>query len=76
MPTMGIAAPLIEPDPVIENKEKSNRNPSGLTTTLSLASCPALSIKSGFTADNLPIGLQISIILPFERFLLEDSQLH
>ena len=66
MPTMGIAAPLIEPDPVIENKEKSNRNPSGLTTTFSLASCPALSINCGFTADNLPIGLQIGG-RPFEE---------
>jgi len=66
MPTMGIAAPLIEPDPVIENKEKSNRNPSGLTTTFSLASCPALSINCGFTSDNLPIGLQIGG-RPFEE---------
>ncbi len=59
MPTMGIAAPKIEPDPVIDNKEKTNRNRSGLTTAFSLASSPAISINCGFTSDNLPIGLQI-----------------
>ena len=59
MPTMGIAAPKIEPDPVIDDKEKTNRNRSGLTTSFSLASCPAVSICCGFTSDSLPIGLQI-----------------
>ncbi|MCH8351173.1 MAG: Asp-tRNA(Asn)/Glu-tRNA(Gln) amidotransferase GatCAB subunit A [Chloroflexi bacterium] len=59
MPTMGIAAPKIEPDPVIDSKEKTNRNRSGLTTSFSLASSPAVSICCGFTSDNLPIGLQI-----------------
>ena len=59
MPTMGMAAPKIEPDPVIDNKEKTNRNRSGLTTSFSLASSPAVSICCGFTSDNLPIGLQI-----------------
>ena len=59
MPTMGIAAPKIEPDPVIDSREKTNRNRSGLTTTFSLASSPAVSICCGFTSDNLPIGLQI-----------------
>ncbi len=59
MPTMGIAAPKIEPDPVIDSREKTNRNRSGLTTSFSLASSPAVSICCGFTSDNLPIGLQI-----------------
>ncbi len=59
MPTMGIAAPKIEPDPVIDSKETSSRNRAGLTTSFSLASCPALSINCGFTSENLPIGLQI-----------------
>ena len=59
MPTMGIAAPKIEPDPVIDSKETSNRNRAGLTTSFSLASCPAISINCGFTSNNLPIGLQI-----------------
>ena len=59
MPTMGTAAPKIEPDPVIDSKENSSRNRTGLTTSFSLASCPAVSINCGFTSDNLPIGLQI-----------------
>ena len=59
MPTMGSAAPKIEPDPIIDSKESSNRNRAGLTTSFSLASSPALSICCGFTSENLPIGLQI-----------------
>ena len=59
MPTMGNAAPKIEPDPIIDDKEKTSRNRSGLTTSFSLASSPAVSICCGFTSDNLPIGLQI-----------------
>jgi aspartyl-tRNA(Asn)/glutamyl-tRNA(Gln) amidotransferase subunit A len=59
MPTMGIAAPKIEPDPIIDSKESSHRNRAGLTTSFSLASSPALSICCGFTSENLPIGLQI-----------------
>ena len=59
MPTMGITALKIEPDPFIDSKEKTNRNAAGLTTTFSLASSPALSLCCGFTSDNLPIGLQI-----------------
>ena len=66
MPTMGIAAPKIEPDPVIDSKQTSNRNRSGLTTSFSLASSPALSICCGFTSENLPIGLQIGG-KPFEE---------
>ena len=31
MPTMGIAAPKIEPDPIIDSMEKTNRNRSGMT---------------------------------------------
>ena len=59
MPTMGTAAPKIEPDSVIDSKERSQRNRAGLTTSFSLASSPALSICCGFTSENLPIGLQI-----------------
>jgi len=59
MPTMGIAAPKIEPDPVIDSKENSSRNRAGMTTTFSLASSPALSICCGFTSEDLPIGLQL-----------------
>ena len=66
MPTMGNAAPKIEPDPVIDSKENSSRNRSSMTTSFSLASCPAISINCGFTSDNLPIGLQIGG-RPFEE---------
>jgi len=66
MPTMGTAAPKIEPDPVIDSKQTSNRNRAGLTTSFSLASSPALSICCGFTSENLPIGLQIGG-KPFEE---------
>ncbi|MCH8226759.1 MAG: hypothetical protein IIC97_12920, partial [Chloroflexi bacterium] len=59
MPTMGVAAPKIEPDPVIDSKAKTNRNRAGLTTSFSLASSPAISINCGFTSNGLPIGLQI-----------------
>ena len=66
MPTMGIAAPKIEPDPVIDSKENSSRNRAGLTTSFSLASSPALSVSCGFTSENLPIGLQLGG-RPFEE---------
>jgi aspartyl-tRNA(Asn)/glutamyl-tRNA(Gln) amidotransferase subunit A len=59
MPTMGTAAPKIEPDPIIDSKERSTRNRAGLTTAFSLASAPALSLCCGFTSEHLPIGLQI-----------------
>src|SRR4030095_10233572 len=52
MPTMGSAAPKIEPDPIIDSKERSNRNRAGLTTAFSLASAPALSLCCGFTAEH------------------------
>ena len=58
-PTMGIAPPKIIPDPVVDSKENTERNRSGLTTTFSLASAPALSICCGFSSENLPIGLQL-----------------
>ena len=56
MPTMGSAAPKIEPDPIIDSKERSQRNRAGLTTSFSLASAPALSLCCGFTSEHLPIG--------------------
>ena len=59
MPTMGIAAPKVEPDPVIDSIEKTTRNRAGMTTPFRLASSPAVSINCGFTSENLPIGLQI-----------------
>jgi Asp-tRNA(Asn)/Glu-tRNA(Gln) amidotransferase A subunit family amidase len=59
LPTAGIAAPKVKPDPIVDSKEKANRNSAVLTPMFSLASVPALSICCGFTSENLPIGLQI-----------------
>jgi aspartyl-tRNA(Asn)/glutamyl-tRNA(Gln) amidotransferase subunit A len=59
MPTMGSAAPQIAPPPIIDSKERSRRHRAGLTTSFSLSSAPALSRCCGFTAEHLPIGLQI-----------------
>ncbi len=58
-PTMAASPPDISPDQSITSKANTLRNRSGLTTTYSLASAPALSICCGFTAANLPIGLQL-----------------
>ena len=59
LPTSGVAAPKVEPDPIIDSKEKAFRNSASLTPIFSLASTPALSICCGFTSQDLPIGLQI-----------------
>ena len=59
MPTTGIAAQKVVPDPVIDSREKTSRTPWLLTTAFSLASIPAMSICCGFTNEGLPIGLQI-----------------
>lgn len=59
-PTTGVAAQLLEPDPIIDAKGKGNRIPWLLATTFSLANVPALSVPCGFTATGLPIGLQIA----------------
>jgi aspartyl-tRNA(Asn)/glutamyl-tRNA(Gln) amidotransferase subunit A len=59
LPTAGIVAPKVEPDPIVDSKEKANRNSAVLTPMFSLANVPALSICCGFTSENLPIGLQI-----------------
>lgn len=59
LPTSAVAAPKVEPDPVIDSKEKAFRNSANLTPIFSLASTPALSINCGFTSQDLPIGLQI-----------------
>jgi aspartyl-tRNA(Asn)/glutamyl-tRNA(Gln) amidotransferase subunit A len=59
LPTSGVAAQKVEPDPVIESKENSNRMPYLFTTAFSLASIPAISVPCGFTSEDLPIGLQL-----------------
>ena len=65
-PTMASSPPDITPDPAITSKANTLRNRSGLTTTFSLASAPALSLCCGFTSDNLPIGLQLAA-KPFDE---------
>jgi aspartyl-tRNA(Asn)/glutamyl-tRNA(Gln) amidotransferase subunit A len=66
-PTAGRVAQKIEPDPIVDSKEKANRLSWLLTTTYSLANIPALSIPCGFLAPapgrpgkELPIALQIA----------------
>jgi aspartyl-tRNA(Asn)/glutamyl-tRNA(Gln) amidotransferase subunit A len=71
LPTSASAAPKVEPDPVIDSKEKAFRNSASLTPIFSLASTPALSINCGFTSQGLPIGLQIGGRLFDEETLLK-----
>ncbi len=59
-PSNGVAAQLLEPDPIIDGKDKVSRTPWLLATTFSLANVPAMSVPCGFTANGLPIGLQLA----------------
>ncbi len=59
LPTIGVAAQKVVPDPAIGAQGNPYRTPWLLTVAFSLASIPAMSICCGFTSDNLPIGLQI-----------------
>ena len=59
-PTLGRTAQPLGPDPVIGSRAEANRTPWLLTTAASLANQPALSVPCGFSAEGLPIGLQIS----------------
>ena len=65
-PSNGVAAQLLEPDPIIDSKQKVSRTPWLLATTFSLANVPALSVPCGFTAGGLPVGLQLAG-RPFEE---------
>ena len=58
LPTTGTPAIPIEDDPPITSKEAAVRVPI-LTRLFNLASSPAASIPCGFSAQGLPIGLQI-----------------
>ena len=59
-PTSGQVAPeRLEDDPKIDSKAASGRIPFMFNNTFNLASAPAISVPCGFSADNLPIGLQI-----------------
>ena len=59
-PTSGrTAVPRLEQDPMITSKETSGRLPFMRTNTFNLANAPAISVPCGFSAQGLPIGLQI-----------------
>ena len=65
-PTMGVPAQPLEPDPTITSKADVSRTPWLFTTVPSLANLPALSIPCGFSAEGLPLSLQIAG-RPFEE---------
>jgi aspartyl-tRNA(Asn)/glutamyl-tRNA(Gln) amidotransferase subunit A len=58
-PTAGKPAQRLEDDPVITSKETASRLSFLLTRPFNLASTPAISVPCGFSAQHLPIGLQI-----------------
>ena len=59
-PTAGVPAQPLSPDPEITGRENVNRTPYLLTTVPSLANIPALAVPCGFSADGLPLSLQIA----------------
>ncbi len=60
LPTSGVPAEKVGPEPIIDSKEAAAVLPFLLTPVFSLAGTPALSICCGFTSENLPIGLQLA----------------
>ena len=72
MPTSSIPASLLPTQPGLGSKQELLASFAGrrsFTSPFSLASVPALSVNCGFTAGNLPIGLQIAG-RPFEEATL------
>jgi aspartyl-tRNA(Asn)/glutamyl-tRNA(Gln) amidotransferase subunit A len=59
LPTAGKTAQPVADDPPITSKATASRLPFLLTRIFNLAGTPALSVPCGFSADRLPIGLQI-----------------
>jgi aspartyl-tRNA(Asn)/glutamyl-tRNA(Gln) amidotransferase subunit A len=59
-PTAGKPAQPIEDDPPITSKATTARLSFLLTRPFNLANTPALSVPCGFSAHNLPIGMQIA----------------
>ena len=60
MPTAGVPAQPLSPDPTITGKDNVNRTPFLLTTVPSLANIPALAVPCGFSENGLPLSLQIA----------------
>ena len=60
MPTAGVPAQPLAPDPEITGRENVNRTPYLLTTVPSLANLPALAVPCGFSSEGLPLSLQIA----------------
>ena len=60
LPTVGVPAQPLTPDPQITGPENVNRTPYLLTTVPSLANLPALAVPCGFSEDGLPLSLQIA----------------
>ena len=65
-PTARTPAPRLGDDAVITSKEMAARLPYVLTRPFNLASAPAASVPCGFSAEGLPIGMQIGG-RPFEE---------
>ena len=59
LPTIGKPAQPIQDDPVVTSKRTSGRLPYLLTRIFSLSSAPAITVPCGFSAQGLPIGLQL-----------------
>ena len=60
LPTAGVPAQPLTPDPQITGKDNVNRTPYLLTTVPSLANLPALAVPCGFSEEGLPLSLQIA----------------
>ena len=60
LPTVGVPAQPLTPDPQITGPENVNRTPYLLTTVPSLANLPSLAVPCGFSEDGLPLSLQIA----------------
>ena len=60
LPTVGVPAQPLTPDPQITGPENVNRTPYLLTTVPSLSNLPSLAVPCGFSEDGLPLSLQIA----------------
>ena len=59
LPTTGTSATRIDGQPVAVDKQASARPSYILTRNFNLANAPAITLPCGFTAQGLPVGLQI-----------------